>query len=115
MLCTLRAALFAAAVTSSSVAGGPAARMQFKPRVVIVHAKQLTYIASGQSGDKGPSPAEPTPGLARLGKRRTATFTTDLTPDDTPIVCWIPDRIVRRRQGLSVWHSEADSIAWSTR
>jgi len=49
------------------------------------------FDAWGQSGDKGPSPAEPTPGLAGLGKGRTATFTTNLTPGRYGIVCWIPD------------------------
>jgi len=49
------------------------------------------FDAWAQSGMKGPSPAEPTPGLAGLGKGRTATFTTDLTPGRYGIVCWIPD------------------------
>lgn len=44
-----------------------------------------------QSGMKGPSPAAPTPGMAGLGKGRTATFTTELTPGRYGIVCWIPD------------------------
>jgi len=44
-----------------------------------------------QHGMKGPSPAEPTPGMAGLGKGRTGTFTTDLTPGRYGIVCWIPD------------------------
>jgi plastocyanin len=44
-----------------------------------------------ESGMKGPPPATPAPGMAGLGKGRTATFTTDLTAGNYGVVCWIPD------------------------
>jgi len=44
-----------------------------------------------ESGMKGPSPVTPMPGMAGLGKGRTATFTTNLTPGHYGIVCYIPD------------------------
>jgi hypothetical protein len=44
-----------------------------------------------ESGMKGPSPVTPEPGMAGLGKGRTATFTTNLTPGKYGIVCYIPD------------------------
>ena len=43
------------------------------------------------SGMKGPSPIAPLPGMAGLGKGRTATFTTTLTPGHYGIICYIPD------------------------
>jgi hypothetical protein len=44
-----------------------------------------------ESGMKGPSPIAPEPGMAGLGKGRTATFTTNLTPGHYAIICYIPD------------------------
>ncbi|MBW8770940.1 MAG: hypothetical protein JF589_14385 [Gemmatimonadetes bacterium] len=44
-----------------------------------------------ESGMKGPSPITPEPGMAGLGKGRTATFTTNLTPGHYGIICYIPD------------------------
>jgi plastocyanin len=44
-----------------------------------------------ESGMKGPSPIETTPGMAGLGKGRTGTFTTDLAPGRYGVVCYIPD------------------------
>lgn len=44
-----------------------------------------------ESGMKGPSPVNPEPGMAGLGKGRTATFTTNLSPGNYGIVCYIPD------------------------
>ena len=44
-----------------------------------------------EGGMKGPSPATPTPGMAGLGKGRTGTFDTNLSPGAYGVVCWIPD------------------------
>jgi uncharacterized cupredoxin-like copper-binding protein len=44
-----------------------------------------------ESGMKGPSPLEPTPGMAGLGKGRTGSFTTNLTPGKYGLICYIPD------------------------
>ena len=44
-----------------------------------------------ESGMKGPSPVTPAPGMAGLGKGRTGSFTTTLTPGTYGLVCWIPD------------------------
>ena len=44
-----------------------------------------------EGGMKGPSPMEPAPGLAGLGKARTASFTTNLTPGHYGLACYIPD------------------------
>jgi len=44
-----------------------------------------------ESGMKGPSPFTAAPGMAGLGKGRTASFTTNLTPGKYGIVCYIPD------------------------
>jgi hypothetical protein len=44
-----------------------------------------------ESGMKGPAPMTAQPGMAGLGKGRTATFTTNLTPGKYGIVCYIPD------------------------
>ena len=43
------------------------------------------------SGQQGPSPIMPTPGMSGLGTGRTGTFTTTLTPGRYGLVCWIPD------------------------
>src|SRR5438270_10786137 len=43
------------------------------------------------SGMKGPAPMAALPGMAGLGKGRTATFTTNLTPGHYGIICYIPD------------------------
>jgi plastocyanin len=44
-----------------------------------------------ESGMKGPSPIEAMPGMAGLGKGRTASFTTTLTPGTYGLACYIPD------------------------
>ena len=44
-----------------------------------------------ESGMKGPSPLEPAPGMAGLGKGRTGTFTTNLAPGKYGLICYIPD------------------------
>jgi plastocyanin len=44
-----------------------------------------------EGGMNGPAPFTAVPGLAGLGKGRTATFTTNLTPGRYGIVCNIPD------------------------
>lgn len=49
------------------------------------------FAAWFDHGMKGPSPAAPAPGMAGLGKGRTGTFTTTLTPGNYGLVCWIPD------------------------
>lgn len=49
------------------------------------------FDAWSEGGMKGPAPAEPAPGMAGLGKGRTGTFTTNLTPGRYGLVCWIPD------------------------
>ena len=43
------------------------------------------------SNMKGPSPIEATPGMAGLGKGRTGSFTTNLTPGRYGLICYIPD------------------------
>ena len=43
------------------------------------------------SGMQGPSPIESSPGMAGLGKGRTASFTTNLTPGKYGLICYIPD------------------------
>jgi uncharacterized cupredoxin-like copper-binding protein len=43
------------------------------------------------SNMKGPSPLEPMPGMAGLGKGRTGCFTTNLTPGKYGLICYIPD------------------------
>ncbi|MDQ6872539.1 MAG: hypothetical protein M3037_11135 [Gemmatimonadota bacterium] len=49
------------------------------------------FDAWSENGMKGPSPAQPGPGMAGLGKGRTGTFDVDLTPGKYGLVCWIPD------------------------
>jgi uncharacterized cupredoxin-like copper-binding protein len=44
-----------------------------------------------ENGMKGPSPIEATPGMAGLGKGRTGSFTTTLTPGRYGLICYIPD------------------------
>ena len=44
-----------------------------------------------ESGMKGPPPAEPTPGMSGLGKGRTGTFDTNLTPGNYGLICYVPD------------------------
>ena len=44
-----------------------------------------------ESGMKGPSPIQPAPGMAGLGKGRTGSFTTNLTPGKYGLICYIPD------------------------
>ena len=44
-----------------------------------------------EGGQQGPAPLAATPGMAGLGKGRTGTFTTTLTPGRYAIVCFIPD------------------------
>ena len=44
-----------------------------------------------ESGQKGPPPITPTPGMAGLGRGRTGTFTTTLTPGRYGVACFIPD------------------------
>jgi uncharacterized cupredoxin-like copper-binding protein len=44
-----------------------------------------------ESGMKGPSPIEAAPGMAGLGKGRTGSFTTNLTPGRYGLICYIPD------------------------
>ena len=44
-----------------------------------------------ESGMKGPSPIESNPGMAGLGKGRTGSFTTNLTPGKYGVICYIPD------------------------
>ena len=44
-----------------------------------------------ESGMKGPSPIESSPGMAGLGKGRTGSFTTNLTPGKYGLICYIPD------------------------
>jgi hypothetical protein len=44
-----------------------------------------------ESGMKGPSPITPAPGMAGLGKGRTGSFTTTLTPGTYGLVCYTPD------------------------
>jgi hypothetical protein len=43
------------------------------------------------SGMKGPSPVEPAPGMAGLGKSRTGSFDVDLSPGRYGLICYIPD------------------------
>jgi len=43
------------------------------------------------SNMKGPSPIEAMPGMAGLGKGRTGSFTTNLTPGRYGLICYIPD------------------------
>lgn len=44
-----------------------------------------------EGGQQGPAPMAPMPGMAGLGKGRTGTFTTTLTPGRYGIACFIPD------------------------
>jgi hypothetical protein len=44
-----------------------------------------------ESGQKGPPPITPAPGMAALGKSRTGTFTTNLTPGRYGLICYVPD------------------------
>ena len=44
-----------------------------------------------EGGMKGPSPVEPMPGMAGLGKARTGTFTAEFTPGKYGLICYIPD------------------------
>lgn len=44
-----------------------------------------------EGGMQGPAPAEPAPGMSGLGRGRTGTFTTTLTPGTYGMICWIPD------------------------
>ena len=44
-----------------------------------------------EGGMKGPSPFTPAPGMAGLGKGRTSTFTTNLSPGTYGLICYIPD------------------------
>jgi uncharacterized cupredoxin-like copper-binding protein len=44
-----------------------------------------------ESGQKGPPPITPAPGMAGLGRGRTGTFTTTLTPGRYGVACFIPD------------------------
>ena len=43
------------------------------------------------SGQHGPAPMAPAPGMAGLGRGRTGTFTTTLTPGRYGLACFIPD------------------------
>jgi uncharacterized cupredoxin-like copper-binding protein len=45
----------------------------------------------GESGMKGPPPAEPIGGVALLDAGRQATFETDLTPGEYGLICFVPD------------------------
>jgi uncharacterized cupredoxin-like copper-binding protein len=44
-----------------------------------------------EGGMKGPAPIESSPGMAGLGKGRTGSFTTNLTPGRYGLICYIPD------------------------
>ncbi|AHG93237.1 hypothetical protein J421_5702 (plasmid) [Gemmatirosa kalamazoonensis] len=44
-----------------------------------------------EGGQKGPPPLAPAPGMAGLGRGRTGTFTTTLTPGRYSVACFIPD------------------------
>jgi uncharacterized cupredoxin-like copper-binding protein len=65
------------------------------------HEAVIMKLASGktmkdvdawfESGMKGPSPVESMPGMAGLGKGRTGSFTTNLTPGKYGVICYIPD------------------------
>ena len=44
-----------------------------------------------EGGQQGPAPMAPAPGMAGLGKGRTATFTATFTPGRYGLACFIPD------------------------
>jgi len=49
------------------------------------------FGAWAENGMKGPPPAEPMAGMAGLGKGRTGTFDTNLTPGTYGLICFAPD------------------------